>query len=228
MKRLFISILFLVQINLYSQTTDSTLSIEFDNLSKEYSLKFEKELYVFVNEINKQNLPKELVLQKINIGSIDNQGYISVVFQYNHSALFIDGSRYKEHQDYWSKIAGNGISIILQSSVFKALEEYKLKLSYKYYDTSFLKFINRVRFVKPNNDYLDVYSTNNFNSRSGLSREIVDLIVFTNNGKKYSAQSGNFKTFNQANYFVCKNQANLDGKKNEYYYFLAFFGLNKN
>lgn len=225
MRILILSLIFCIHLNSKAQIADQDLTIVFNNIGEEYQKKFIKKKYEFINAINSLNLPSEMGKVELLVEYVNGQGYITTSFLYNHLKLFTDSSQYKEHYNEWSRVAGKGNSIYLQSLVFQAISHYKYRLGLAYGDDTFINFINVVKFKKSNEDWMEFYSRNNIDSYGMMTTTMYDNILFTYNNQKYDIRCGNVRTYNQAKYFVCNKITGIDGKKTGYYYFLKFFDL---
>lgn len=212
----------------YAQFIDSDVTLVLTGLSETYSKKFNENKSVFIEALNKYELPSVIKPLKLEVNYKNEQGFVKLTINFDVDKIYSDGSSYKSHGDQF-KAFGKGISFYFQNQLMLCLSEYKLAVAREGYSikTDLANFGSILALKKSTGDIMNIYAYNRVeNGYAGMYPcyfySNIDMKIA---GKIYSTECGNIKTLNDLKMFFAGDLEELDGKKTGAFYFCKFYNI---
>ncbi len=228
--RILIFLIIAISINVLSNAQFERLDVTdtIEGLSDEYEKKFRTYVFEVPELLNKYEVSTTIKPVKLHVFYSEETSFIRITANFDSEEIFAE-SKYKQHQVSINRYHENVISVYLINELMSVISEYKMKVSKPGFsiDMDIMNFINAVRLVKENGDWVQFHSYNEIEAHGYFPFYYYSKVFFQIDGESYDLDALDINALNQLRIFGGHKLVGMDGKNTSYYHLLKFFGLEK-
>lgn len=213
----------------YAQFSNSDVTLVVTGLSETSTKKFKENKSIFIEALNKYEIPDEIKPLKLEVSYKNKQGFVKLTVNLDINKIYSNDSKYKSHGDQF-RAYGKVISFYLQDQLMRSLSEYKFAVAREGYSVKkdLADFESVLSLKKATGDIMNVYAYNSVGNGGygGLyPYYFYSKIDMRIGGKVYKTECGNIDNLNDYKIFFVEDIEGLDGKKTGAYYFCKFYNI---